>query len=376
MDDPLVYMARLCKSRACKGGNDNYHIFINSVEGISKIANLANLNPDDCRIVCSQSDGSKDRNQKKLGIYTIATNQDPVKTFNFYTSTCFEGQDIFDKNGRTFIVSEPRKDHTKVDVMTSLLQICGRVRDSKYKTEINQFYAESEYKDISLEDFKKGIQEKMKDAEEAAEALDHVKGERRDRLIRTFIWNDPYISVENGKIIADRNLANLEIVNYGIVNGQYATQCNMKDSLKKAGLHVNQEMIVPDPDIQLENFSSIQKTPFKDIFEEYVQIRESDGYNLDCFRQSRIEAEKPLVKEAYEKLGAEKVREMKYHQSNIKREITKKLHETLDTKVFLLLDGQLAKQVAIPKTEIKTKIQNVYNELGIKEKANATDLRK
>ena len=180
-------MARLCKSRACKGGNDNYHIFINSVEGIAHICNLANLNPNDCRIVCSQSDGSKDRNQKKLGIYTIATNQDPVRMFNFYTSTCFEGQDIFDENGRTFIVSESRKDHTKVDVMTSLLQICGRVRDSKYKTEINQFYAESEYKDVSLEDFKKGIQEKLKEAEEAAEALDHVKGERRDRLIRTFI---------------------------------------------------------------------------------------------------------------------------------------------------------------------------------------------
>ena len=150
----------------------------------------------------------------------------------------------------------------------------------------------------------------------------------------------------------------------------------MKDSLTKAGLHLNQEMIAPDPDIQLDNLSSIQKTSFKEIFEEYVQIRESDGYNLDCFRQSRIEAEKPLVKEAYEKLGAEKVREMKYHQSNIKREITKKMHETLDTKVFLLLDAQLPKQKAIPKSEIKTKIQDVYNDLGIKQTAKATDLRK
>lgn len=369
-------MARLCRSRTSKGGNDNYHIFINSVEGIAKIANLANLSPNDCRIVCSQSDGSKEKNQKKLGIYSISTNQDPVRTFNFYTSTCFEGQDIFDEQGRTFIVSEPRKDHTKVDVMTSLLQICGRVRDSIYKTEINQFYAESEYKDVSLEEFKKGIQEKMKDAEEAAMALDQVKGERRDRLIRSFIWNDPYISVENGKIIADRNLANLEIVNYGIVNGQYATQCNMKDSLTKAGLHVNDGMMTPDPDIQMENLSSIQKTSFKDIFEEYVEIRESKGYNLDCFRRSRIEVEKPLVKEAYEKLGADKVREMKYHQSNIKREITKREHETLDTKVFLLLDGQLAKQVAIPKTEIKQKLQDIYNELGMNKKANATDITK
>ena len=123
-------MARLCKSRANKGGEDNYHIFLNSVEGISRIAKLGGLKPEDCRIVCSQSDDSKEKNQKKLGEFKIQTTKDPVKTFNFYTSTCFEGQDIFDKVGRTFIVSEPNKDHTKMDVMTSLLQICGRIRDS------------------------------------------------------------------------------------------------------------------------------------------------------------------------------------------------------------------------------------------------------
>ena len=146
-------MARLCKSRVKNGGDDNYHIFINSVEGIARICNLASLDPNDCRIVCSQSDGSKDRNKKKLGIYSIKSNQDPVKTFNFYTSTCFEGQDIYDKFGRVFIVSEPRKDNTKMDVMTSLLQICGRIRDSKYNTEINQFYSESAYKNVSPEEF-------------------------------------------------------------------------------------------------------------------------------------------------------------------------------------------------------------------------------
>ena len=52
------------------------------------------------------------------------------------------------------------------------------------------------------------------------------------------------------------------------------------------------------------------------------------------------------------------------------------MEETLDMKAFFLLDGQLPKQVAIPKTVIKAKIQNVYNELGIKQKAKATDLRK
>ena len=40
-----------------------------------------------------------------------------------------------------------------------------------------------------------------------------------------------------------------------------------------------------------------------------------------------------------------------------------------------MLDDQLPKQTAIPKSEIKEKLQSIYNELGIKQTAKATDLR-
>ena len=130
-------------------------------------------------------------------------------------------------------------------------------------------------------------------------------------------------------------------------------------------------------DVELENIISIEKSSFKDIFEEYAGIRSSKSmYNMGIFRASRIEIEKPLVKEAYEILGADRVREMKYHQSNIKKEIIKRKHETADTKIFLLLDGQLRKQVAIPKSEIKQKLAEVYKELGLKQTAKATDLER
>ena len=369
-------MARLCKARANKGGDDNYHIFLNSVEGISRIVRLAGLKPEQCRIVCSQSDNSKEKNQEKLGEYKIETANDPVKMFNFYTSTCFEGQDIFDENGRTFIVSESYKNHTKMDVMTSLLQICGRIRDSKYKTEINQVYSESRYKDVSLEEFKASIQKNIEDADHDVELLNNLTQGGKE-IIKGYINKAPYLGIVDGKIVVDHNLANFEIVNYGIVNGQYASQCNMNMSLTKAGLNVINDTEAFKADEELEEIASIEKTPFKEIFEEYANLRSNNGlYNLNCFRRSRIEIEKPLVKEAYDILGLEKVREMNYHQSNIKRELTKRIHETLDTKIFLMLDDMLERQVAIPKSEIKEILQEIYTELGIKQKAKATDLKK
>lgn len=51
------------------------------------------------------------------------------------------------------------------------------------------------------------------------------------------------------------------------------------------------------------------------------------------------------------------------------------MHETLDTKIFLLLNGQFPKQVAIPKTEIVEKLDAIYKELKIKKKAKATDIK-
>lgn len=377
MNDPLVYMARLCKDRASKGGDDHYHIFINSVDGIARICRLADLNPANCRIVCSQGKDSKDDNQKKLGIYTIQTNQDPVRLFNFYTSTCFEGQDIFDKKGRTFIVSERYKAHTQLDVMTSLRQVCGRIRDSEYGLEINQFYADSIHKDITPEEYELAVLKDAKEAENFALILNATpEGSRKERMIRDFVQNDKYMTVKDRMILVDPNLVNREIALYWIANHQYANQRSMNASLTQAGFQVKNELIPVSDDKLLDGKVATQKASFKDLFEEYVILREPGRYNLNLFRKDQIESERPLIKEAYENLTPERVRELNYNQSKIKNEMVKRMNEKLDTKVFLMLDDQLPRQVAIPKSEIKEKLESIYKELKIKAKAKSTDLRK
>ena len=230
----------------------------------------------------------------------------------------------------------------------------------------------SAYKEVTLEEYKESIRAQVEKAEHDAELLNKLSKDGK-AFLKGYVNKAPYIGIVDGKIVVDRNLANLQIVNYGIVNGQYGPQCNMKDSLLQAGLDVIHKNLDVEKDMELDELKSIERTPFKDIFEEYVDLCK-DKFNLNCFRKSRIEVEKPLVKEAYEKLGAGKVREMNYHQSNIKRELVKLEHETLDTKIFLLLDGQLPKQVAIPRSEIKERFEIIYKELGIKKAAKATDL--
>ncbi len=114
----------------------NLHVFINSVKDIveimsklkgAKIEKLFNK----VNIVCANNDSNQDYIHKKLGISYNIANVGDVKRVNFYTSTAFEGSDIFDEGGRIYIAVTGNKNHTKINVLTTLPQIIGRIRNIK-----------------------------------------------------------------------------------------------------------------------------------------------------------------------------------------------------------------------------------------------------
>lgn len=163
-------MAGICQNKVRGNSDCNYHIFLNSVEDIASIIRTAKLAPDNTRVICSQSEDVIQKNLDKLpNGFTISKALDELKPISFYTSTCFEGQDIIDNNGRTFIVSSG-KEHTMMDISTSFIQICGRIRESKYRSEIVHFYSVNRYiSEISLEEFEEATYRALKEAQGLAD---------------------------------------------------------------------------------------------------------------------------------------------------------------------------------------------------------------
>ena len=54
------------------------HIFVNSVEFIAKVIDLAKLTPNNVKVVCSTSGENSENNQRKLGKdYPIGQRQTP-----------------------------------------------------------------------------------------------------------------------------------------------------------------------------------------------------------------------------------------------------------------------------------------------------------
>jgi hypothetical protein len=65
---------------------------------------------------------------------------------------------------------------------------------------------------------------------------------------------------------------------------------------------------------------------------------------------------------------------LKYHTTNIKQAITKKLDVSTEQKIVQTINSWIEYHIAYPKNTIKDKIQEIYDFLEIKRAAKAIDL--
>ena len=120
----------------------NLHIFVNSVRFIAQVIKKYKLSIDDVKVVCANNDLNQSKIGKKI---PIGKPLDPVKKVNFYTSTSFEGCDIYDENGKTYVVSDGYRKNSLLDISTLFIQICGRIRNSKYNDTITYIFSSTRY---------------------------------------------------------------------------------------------------------------------------------------------------------------------------------------------------------------------------------------
>lgn len=150
----------LCLSHYRGEISGNIYIFYNSVTGIVRLCkdlvSKYGLTSTDIKIICADTED----NFKKLktigkGFKPKAVIEEYEKhvyyKINFVTSTSFEGQDFLDPDGVTYIVSNGKLEHTKLDISTQVSQIAGRLRVSKYKNIVNMLWTSSPTLEITNE---------------------------------------------------------------------------------------------------------------------------------------------------------------------------------------------------------------------------------
>ncbi|MFV5370045.1 DEAD/DEAH box helicase family protein [Acinetobacter junii] len=376
----------------------NAHIFYNSVTELTNVLNKLKkledketkkflIDPSNIRVVCSAAKANQKTFNSKLGIAwgKIGDINDPVAKINFYTSTAFEGADIYDKEGHTYIIINGARDSTKVDFHVLVPQICGRIRDSIYSEQVNLLVGNlPEAASCTKEQWTKTVEAKLAESNERINFLKNppksvpeviLKGAREDAL------SDKYTFLnENGELYVSDVALKAELQSYEALEATYVVREVEGATISNEGYSASFKELLLDKDKQqpfahkpkgITKFLNESVQCFSDTLKEYCEARDVDNRLL----YSLVDVKDDHFNMLYNSLGHAKLKALEYRKSDIERayKVQEDKHDNRTLIVSLL---KLNNNDIIARADVKTKLQLIYDRLGIKDKAKATDINK
>lgn len=256
----------------------NIHVFLNSVSTIRNI--IKKLGTDDFRVVCS----SKQRGKIKHCVPIT----EPVRKLNFYTSCSFEGCDIYDEKGMTVILSDTSLSTTILDISTKIRQVCGRIRNSKYKDEcilvLNTRH--HRYANVSknqFDDFSAKMEAKGKDRINLLTGCSEMSFCTEVELYgqNKIGYNNIYVNFFNSHFFYDENLKKIDLYNYMLVSEIYNSTLTVITEYRRHNFNVSDELMTKINSKGLPwVVDIIEQTPHKEWTYTEIENRFKNEFNI------------------------------------------------------------------------------------------------
>ena len=256
----------------------NIHVFLNSVSTIRNI--IKKLGTDDFRVVCSSKQRGKIRHCVPI--------TEPVRKLNFYTSCSFEGCDIYDEKGMTVILSDTSLSTTILDISTKIRQVCGRIRNSKYKDEcilvLNTRH--HRYANISknqFDDFSAKMEAKGKDRINLLTGCSEMSFCTEVELYgqNKIGYNNIYVNFFNSHFFYDENLKKIDLYNYMLVSEIYNSTLTVITEYRRHNFNVSDELMTKINSKGLPwVVDIIEQTPHKEWTYTEIENRFKNEFNI------------------------------------------------------------------------------------------------
>ena len=358
-------------------------IFLNSVQSIVNIIKDAELLPEQVNIIVGNSN-ENDKLISKLGEGFMRGNiplkGQPHKLITFCTSTAYAGCDFYSTNATTFVISDGNRKNMAVDISTELIQIAGRQRlEINPFRKIITFIYKTNITEISEDDFRAAITAKYESSIEEVHYKNNATGRIKEREISNIkkiqaiekygesyaMWSDinQCFTINQIAYINEQYCYDVQQLNYR--NG--ITIQNLIEDTGRFELLGNEEYY-NSYSRQLKHL--IQRNKFEDIMKSYIESKSTNTLRLEYITDD-IAKKHPKIKYYYEQLGEERIKALGYKESKIKVEL-QNLHTA--NKVPYELRLLLKNEERISNTMLKQTVQYVYDKLGIKKTAKATDI--
>jgi len=386
-------------------------LFLNSVSGICQAIRTNKLHLNQCNIICAQTSTNeskvraafndvlkKEAEKEGRKTYTAIKKEDGVigkipvkgekhKMFTFCTRTVYLGADFYSTCARTFVFSDSNIQCLAVDISMDLEQILGRQR-----------LDENPWKNTALM-YVKCTNEKHKTTQEEYDEYTELKTKKSERLLSSYYkvdeeekwdlaekyqkdakvshYRDDYIAVtriinqKTGQVVKLKPVFNKLVQ----ITEERAFELQQEDyadrfSVFSAAQVENFDSIESEVEQKVEEFNEIKTVKDKLKFlVEYSKTTSKE--NLENF----LELVPGKYKDYYTIVGPEIISACSYAESEIK----KRWMETVsNSEIKDDVVSEIYKTFKVgqryTKKNIKVVLSDLYERLGYKKTAKATDL--
>ena len=365
-------------------------LYVNSVNHIISIIKKSGLTPEQCNILCSNTDENQLRIRRKLGknycIGKVPKEGELHKMFTFCTRTVYLGADFYSTCARSFIFSDSNSDCLAVDISEDLPQILGRQRlfENPWKNQAEFYYrTTADYRKMNGEDFQKIIKNKKRVTENLLKAYsdssdNSVKYDLASTyqdLARLKNYKDDYVAVnkiindQTGDIILKPVLNELVLVNE--IRAFRIQQIDYKDRFTVFTTIHNQ--------FSTNDYINQEVARFIERYDSYTTRFDKLRFLCECGYSNDIIdvvlkqiSDSDEIKSYYLALGPQKLRALSYDITRIRKALGIVIfsQELLRDSIY----SDFKEGMKLPLTNIKYRLELLYSSINYSATPKATDI--
>lgn len=376
------YVVEICKRHLLGEEEGNAYIFYNSVNEIisviKKLKNLEGFTADNVNIFCAASKRNDKKVRMQLGARFLGGSFKDNKKINLLTSSTYEGNDIDDPLGKSYAIISNRRDSTKQSGDIMIPQIAGRLRCSKWKDRlVLLIHGFSEYANLSMDQFMETLNKQQEDSLAYLKLYQEqlVLGNKSiiDKLLDGST-SDKFLIVDSEGVLKFNEYAyKYERQVYKTLHWDYCTS-NLNTGNNSLDRNENLYRINNDNLITVSDTTRLLVETVVDysrLMKMYIKALDYVDTNTIAI----IEEKSPIHKHHMEIAGKDRILGLSCNKTKVTR-LVRDL-ERFDNNYYSIV-AKLSLKVGVKYTrkEIKNKLQKVYDDLGITQTANATDIEK
>jgi hypothetical protein len=323
-------------------------IFMNSVTNIVKVIREAKLNTDDVAIVV----GNSIKNDEKINGYNRLKDPTNLPKYTFITSTGFQGIDLVDKEAVSIVVSNTTKSYFMIDMLTDLKQAISRQRD-KNNPNYNKFvyiYNQSIFNKTE-EELLSDIDSRKKSITQAIKLWDFAKEQGIQDGFQYTEEHTDFITYTNFNEVTEEYILNENLFNcdrYFILHtrNQYSKGFDIKGNFSST--------------VDISAPQLIESVNYEDIVRAYEKGEDITKYEYKIEYYNLIQDCVKLYNKVWYNYTYAKSMVKNYRNNYGKLVVT--VHSKFKMNEFY------------SNGEVKDKLQEIYDSLGLNRKAKATDI--